>query len=99
MVFYSYYQPVPGDDFPDPKGPLSTTIPRQAIQKRINRCKRWRTWWCPHSALGCSSQLSCRHLVRLSHEYDLRELWLQVIITAAALNLHIYGMHFDSTAT
>ena len=31
MALYRYYQPVCGDNLPDPKGPLSTTIPRQAI--------------------------------------------------------------------
>ena len=30
-MLYRYYQPVRGDNLPDPKGPLSATIPRQAI--------------------------------------------------------------------
>ena len=49
MPLYRYYQPVCGDNLPDPKGPLSATIPRQAIaevnkqvQKATNSKKRQR---------------------------------------------------------
>ena len=31
MAFYRDYQPVHGDNFPDPKGPPSAIIPQQTI--------------------------------------------------------------------
>jgi len=35
MDLRRYFQPVRGDDLPDPKGPLSATIPQQAIAEAI----------------------------------------------------------------
>ena len=37
MDFRRYFQPVRGDALPDPKGPLSATIPRQAIAEANKR--------------------------------------------------------------
>ena len=37
MYLCRYFQPVRGDALPDPKGPLSATIPRQAIAEANNR--------------------------------------------------------------
>ena len=37
MDLRRYFQPIRGDALPDPKGPLSTTIPRQAIAEANKR--------------------------------------------------------------
>ena len=37
MDLRRYFQPVRGDALPDPKGPLSATIPRQAIAEANKR--------------------------------------------------------------
>ena len=37
MDLLRYFQPVRGDALPDPKGPLSTTIPRQAMAEANKR--------------------------------------------------------------
>ena len=39
MYLCRYFQPVRGDALPDPKGPLSATIPRQAITEANNRAQ------------------------------------------------------------
>ena len=40
MALYHYYQPVQGDNLPDPKGPLSTTILRQVIAEANKQVAR-----------------------------------------------------------